>query len=454
MRNFLARGVVPLALVASAAFAQDGQPPAPAPVPPAAPKDAALAPKDVTLTTADGVKIAATAWPSGAAHGAGVVLLHMYGSDRTTWSSEASHLGARGITVLAIDLRGHGGSAKQAKQDLAPRVAKRDPKLFAEMHQDAWAAVQWLAKEGGCDPKRIALVGASVGCSVAIDTARRHPAEVAAVLCMSPGANYLGLDTLAHLKTFPAEASLLLLVHRTEVDAGAAKIAEARPGTRLVVYDDEAPADASDDKMWAHGTKMFGRLPLVERTVASFVAAKTGSTAEDVVLDGIVEEGADADPWARAADVAKPASDGTVHAFRVGRRMLFGGTAPAATAGLRFEVQFGSVQTDAPFPMTGPPQVVCVDLGNGKVAWSWGGMGSAPNLPGSEKLFGKTRPVLRVVRAGDRLTFEGEWTVPPMGDESASRMRLVVMFDRTLHEPPRGGMVEANVQDSAEVPAR
>jgi hypothetical protein len=251
---------------------------------------------------------------------------------------------------------------------------------------------------------------------------------------------------------------LILLVHRSEIDAGAQKIADARPGTRLVVYDDPAPSDAGTDKAWAHGTKMFGRLPLVEQTVASFVAAKTGSKADDVVLDGVVEEGEGADPWAQAADVARPGSEGTVRAFRVGQRVLFGGTAPADFGGLRFEVQSGPLASDssAPFPMVGPSQVVGVDLKAGKPAWSWGGMGSVPDFPGMESapLFGKTRPAMRVVRGADKATFEGEWFVPAMGDEASNQVRLVVVFDRELHGGPQGGAMEANPQYTVEVPAR
>ena len=449
-----------LVLAAAAAAGAHDPPPLPPgfpPVPGSKPAPERAESKDVTIATADGMQIAATHWAAKEPGGAGVVLLHMFGSDRKAWGPVVKHLTARGVAVLAIDMRGHGGSAKQGKTDLAPRVQKRDPKLFAEMHRDAFAAVQWLAKEGKCDAKRIALVGASVGCSVAIDTARQHPADVAAVLCMSPGANYLGLDTLAHIKTFPATTPLLLLVHRAEIPAGAQKIADARPATQILVYDDAAPADAAADKMWAHGTKMFGRLPLVEQTVASFVAARTGSKSEDVVLDGVVLDGESADPWSEAAVVAKPGSSGTVRAFRVGRRVLFGGTAPAGTGGLRFEVQTGAGGDGANIegvPVLGPSQVVGVDLATGRWAWSWGGMGSAPRFPGMEPLFGQTHPELRVVRTDEKITFEGEWFVPAMGDAEKSQVRLVVVFDETLHPGPQNGGMTANPQHSVEVPSR
>jgi hypothetical protein len=129
-----------------------------------------------------------------------VVLVHWERSQGGALSSAS----ARGIS-LAIDLRGHGG-ARSREVDLA-RACKRDVKLFAEMHKDAFAAV---ARDGKCDPKRIALVGASVRVLDCIDGAA--VLDVAAVLCMSP-ANYLGLIPYAS-EDAPASVPLPLLVHR------------------------------------------------------------------------------------------------------------------------------------------------------------------------------------------------------------------------------------------------
>ena len=460
-RTVLAWTVATLCSLA-AALAQD-QPPMPpgGPFPPPGAKvwgDDLPAKRDVLVKADDNVRLAATFWPAKAEGGAGAVLLHMYGSDRSAWEPLVRPLRDRGVAVLAIDLRGHGQSAKQSGQtDLAPLVARRDPKLFAEMHRDTIAAVRWIVKDGKCDAARVALVGASVGCSIAIDAARRHPREVAAVLCMSPGANYLGLDTLAHLKTFPETTPLLLMVHRSEIDAGAQKIGDARKSARLLVYDDAAPAGA--DKGWAHGTRMFGKLPIVELTVASFVAARTGSKTDDVVLDGvIVADGPDADPWTKAADVALPQSEGSVRAFRVGRRVVFGGTAAATVTSLRFEVMVGELPVArAGIPPIGLPQVVCVDLADGHVLWSFGGMGSVPDLPGmgSSPLFGKTRPAMRVVRTEAGTAFEGEWTVPAMGERPGDdTVRLLAHLDRTPEPAPQNGMVPADPEHAVALPSR
>lgn len=394
--------------------------------------------RDVAITTDDKMTIAGTLWPSASGNAPGVVLLHMYKSDRTAWAPLVRHLNERGADVLAIDLRGHGGSAKQGKSDLAPRVEKRDAKLFQDMHKDAIAAVRYLVREVKSDPARVVIVGASVGCSVAIDTARRHPKEVAAVACLSPGSNYLGLNTLEHAKAWPKDRPLLLLAHASEAAAGAAQVRDAVPGSRLVTYDDPEPEDAKGDPMWAHGTRMFGRIPLVEQTVASFVAARTGSEKDDVVLDGVVaDEGPDADPWAKATDVTTDASG--LRAFRVGRRVVFGGKVPDGQGSLLLALETGSVKVkgeDGQEVRRGAFSVAAIDLASGKVAWT---------VPTKEQvkdsiLEAPEPPAVRVVRTDGVTTVEGEWRsmrfLRSQGISDTSSVRCLARFASSLPEPP------------------
>lgn len=414
----------------------------------------ATAPREIVVKTADGLELRAAYHPATTKGGAGVVLLPGFRGRRTDWDRVLVPMRDRGIHVLALDPRGHGRSEKPGKTDLSPLVTGRDRKLFAAMHADALAAVRWLVAQGGCDPKRVALVGAGVGGSVALDAAARAPAEVAAVAWLSPSGSTLGLDAVAALGRLPATLPTMWLLHRDDAEA-ARPVLDARPGARSVVYEDPPPPAAGAERAWAHGTAMLARLPMVGLTVASFVAAATGSKAEDVVLDGLVEAtGPNADPWDRAAEVGVGAGDGTMRAFRVGRRVIFGGTAGAGVGGIRFEVQTGKPRGPDD-PMIGPPQVVGMDLETMAVAWSWGGMGSMPRFPGelAKTVFGKTYPTLRAVRGASGTTFEGEWFVPSFNDDS-SMIRLVVCFTEGPPERPAGPGVESFGHLSVEVPLR
>src|SRR6185503_7103627 len=117
-----------------------------------------------------------------------------------------------------------GESAKQGDDDLSKKVEARDPTLFNAMHLDAEAAIAWLVKEQKTPKTRIGLLGASVGCSVAIDTAVRNPDDVAAVVCLTPGKDYLGVPTMEHVAKWPSGKPLLLVSSAKEADGGAGPI--------------------------------------------------------------------------------------------------------------------------------------------------------------------------------------------------------------------------------------
>jgi uncharacterized protein len=129
------------------------------------PADRGLAYEDVTLTTSDGVALAA--WyvpPSGTpSRDAAVVLLHGAGpsSNRTSVLDEAVVLAANGYGVLLLDVRGHGRSEGNAmdwgwhgNDDIAP-------------------AVDYLASRA--DVAAVAAVGMSMGGEEALTAAAADP---------------------------------------------------------------------------------------------------------------------------------------------------------------------------------------------------------------------------------------------------------------------------------------
>jgi dienelactone hydrolase len=228
--------------------------------------------EDVSFKTADGLAIAATYWPpaAGTAEPAPVVVaLPMYRHERGSWTPMVAPIADRGMGLLALDLRGHGGSAN----DLAKQVEARDPAVFNAMHEDVAAAVAWLAAEKKTPRGRIGLLGASVGCSVAIDAATRTPDEFAAVVTLTPGADYLGVPTMEHVARWPRGKPLLLVSSTGEAKAGASPILVKLEGkgAELKIV---APIDPADPggPMGLHGTNMFGKVADVEANVADWLA--------------------------------------------------------------------------------------------------------------------------------------------------------------------------------------
>lgn len=127
----------------------------------ATPADHGLAAEDVTLTTSDGVELAAWWVPS--RNGAAVLLLHGSGSTRTATLDHAQVLADAGFGVLMVDARGHGASGGTA-MDLGWHGA-----------DDLTAAVNWLAAQADVEEGRIGAVGLSMGGEEALTLAGQDP---------------------------------------------------------------------------------------------------------------------------------------------------------------------------------------------------------------------------------------------------------------------------------------
>jgi pimeloyl-ACP methyl ester carboxylesterase len=278
--------------------------------------------EDVRFRTADGLTIAATYWsPAAAAEPAPVVVaLPMYRHTRATYAPVVRPLLDRGVAVLALDLRGHGDSAQQGDDDLAKKVDARDPALFNAMHADVEGAIAWLGAEKKTPKGRIALLGASVGCSVAIDVAVRRPDDVAAVACLTPGANYLGVPTMEHVAKWPAGRPLLLVTSQGEAMTGASPILaklEGR-GAELKLVSAAEP-DQVDDPTALHGTKMFGRVGGVESDLADWLAFHVAFRRVDLGAGRVAIVGSTGDALYLGVEFPEGAAPPDAVALRIGR---------------------------------------------------------------------------------------------------------------------------------------
>lgn len=242
----------------------------------------AIEPQEVTFQTFDGVKISADYYPpkKGAANapGAGsgapmVILLHMYGQDRASWKPLIEPLHNAGFAILAPDLRGHGQSATE---NLKERVEKRETRLFKAMEQDVRAAYEWLAEQKGVDRARFVLVGASVGCSIALQYAALDK-SVDAVVCLSPGLNYLGLDSKRDMRKVMGR-KILLLATEEEKDAAEA-LKPLADGAQAKIHDGAA-----------HGTNMLGLVPNIEKDIVDFLKRSAGEPVRDPCYGSLQSE--------------------------------------------------------------------------------------------------------------------------------------------------------------------
>lgn len=138
--------------------------------------------ENITLTTSDGLKIAATFYSAEPDQAA--ICLHVLRKNRQTYKLLAKKLQASGISTLAIDFRGHGESDGNWQNFSADN--------FNKMILDVGAGFAFLKTKN--DNFKIGIVGASIGANTALNFAADN-SQVAAVVLLSPGLDYHGVRT-------------------------------------------------------------------------------------------------------------------------------------------------------------------------------------------------------------------------------------------------------------------
>jgi pimeloyl-ACP methyl ester carboxylesterase len=188
------------------------------------------------------------------------ILLHMYRSDRGAWAPLVPDLLAAGFTVLAIDQRAHGES--QQRRGERVDVASVPREAFGEFVRDGVRDVEAAARHLGrlgFATDRIVLIGASYGCSVALLSAA-EVAGVRALVLLSPGTDYFGVDVLEIAGGFPGP----LLVVAAEDDRNA--VASAR----AIAARHTGSDDLEIYPFGGHGTRLFGPQPQLKQRIVEF----------------------------------------------------------------------------------------------------------------------------------------------------------------------------------------
>jgi pimeloyl-ACP methyl ester carboxylesterase len=117
-----------------------------------------------------------------------VILVHQLSSTRDEWGRLLAKLVGR-YEIIAIDVRGHGGSTRGPRGPL--QWERFGPDDWDAAVADVDAAQRWLGERGFAAADCV-LVGASIGGSLAVRHAAAHPP--AGLVWLSPGLAYQGLD--------------------------------------------------------------------------------------------------------------------------------------------------------------------------------------------------------------------------------------------------------------------
>lgn len=200
----------------------------------------------VQLRTTDGVTLAGALYDAGEGAAPGVVLVPMYTRTKEDWRPFAERLQASGVTALAIDLRGHGGSG--------------GPSLpVPAMALDVRAAVDFLLARAGGRP--VAVVGASLGANVAL-LAAAESAHVRGVGLLSPSTDYRGVRIDAAARKYGARP--MFLVASTEDPLASRTV-------RGLVAEPVASREQRLSLVAAHGIQILDRDPDVATALVDWL---------------------------------------------------------------------------------------------------------------------------------------------------------------------------------------
>lgn len=223
---------------------------------------------EIKLAAADGTALHAVEYGAGAN---GVVLIHDKGRSASDFGWYGEKLAGAGFHVVAVDLRGHGGSKPP---DLLTEVD------FPKMTGDVAAAVAYLKAKGAT---KVALIGDKLGANLALVEAA-DDLTVTNVIALSAGLNVSGVTVSAAVEKYGARP--LLLVASAE-DAYATRTAG--------VLESKATGEKHYELLENAGTgvKMFNKAPNLEPVMLAWLngtffqkpGADTAGTGPAVGID-------------------------------------------------------------------------------------------------------------------------------------------------------------------------
>jgi alpha-beta hydrolase superfamily lysophospholipase len=258
MRIIKSFAILTCSVVLFAACQAKEQPPtAEAPAPAAG--ENAPAPTTVSFDTSDGWKIFASYWDAGAGKPA-AILLHMLIADRHSYDEFGSKLAAAGFNVLALDSRGHGDSTKHNGE--TRRHSEFDDEEYGSSLLDVAAAKDFLNGKGA-DTSKLVIVGASIGANFALDYGA-DDADVRAVVLLSPGLDYHGVETAAAMAKYRGRPAYLVASEEDKYSADSVgKLHEIAADAVLEIFTDAG-----------HGTRIFAAEPSLEGKLVEWLTAQ------------------------------------------------------------------------------------------------------------------------------------------------------------------------------------
>ena len=204
-------------------------------------------PSIINLLTEDAWTLPATFSPATTPDAPALILLHRYGHHQESWTPYTARFNQAGYATLCLDFRGHGNAKYKGETRPYKTFQAEDWKkaLF-----DLRAARDFLISQG-TPPDKIALIGEDIGANLALHYTLKDP-QIAALIMISPGLDYHGIQTLTPI-TQLKEQPLLLMTGEQDSYAAASAL----------TLHEKAPnfAELRTYATSAHGTDLLAAKP-------------------------------------------------------------------------------------------------------------------------------------------------------------------------------------------------
>lgn len=214
--------------------------------------------KEVTYRTSDEVDIVADYFERPEPGAPVAILLHMLGSDRSSWSGLAEKLNEAGFSVLAPDWRGHGRSTKKGSEILNFRQFKTED--FLAMDLDVHAAFAFLDRKD-INREKIHVIGASLGANAALIIGAEIPV-VRSVVLLSPAEDYRDIKTVPAAEVYKGRPALVITSSEDE---------PSYAGSKMLAQIIGSSAKLLGQSGAGHGTQILLRKPELMDEIVKFI---------------------------------------------------------------------------------------------------------------------------------------------------------------------------------------